>query len=169
MKALAPIFLVLALCACDAVQNVTTQEPAQAEKPLTETELQLKDVNDYRASKGLKPLTWSKRLTAAARFQALYMAENDYVGHSQGSLFGWFAKYPTVKERAGAYDYKWRTLAENVAGGQETWEIVFKGWRESPGHNANILNPDVTEIGIARVDDLRTKYKHFWAMVLGSE
>jgi len=169
-----PLVMTLSLASCDSVKNVVGLSPSDSsptvEKTLTESELRLKDVNDYRVSKGLKPLEWSKRLTAAARFQATYMADNDYVGHDQGYFLNPFdGKYASVKERVEAYDYKWTVVAENVAGGQDSWEQAFAEWKASPGHNANLLNPKVTEIGIASVDKLNTKYKHFWAMVLGSE
>lgn len=34
--------------------------------------------------------------------------------------------------------------------GQQNEEEVMKSWLKSPGHCANIMNPDVTEVGVAR-------------------
>jgi len=34
--------------------------------------------------------------------------------------------------------------------GQQNEEEVMKSWLKSPGHCANIMNPNVTEVGVAR-------------------
>ena len=47
----------------------------------------------------------------------------------------------------------WR--GENLVAGTETAAYAFQMWKESPGHNANMLGEHYTVIGIAR--DLRTQ------------
>ena len=37
---------------------------------------------------------------------------------------------------------------ENIAWGQKTPEEVMKGWMNSEGHRANILNKNYTSIGV---------------------
>jgi uncharacterized protein YkwD len=44
----------------------------------------------------------------------------------------------------------------------------MRGWKESPGHNKNLLLPDATNMGIALVQDPRTEFKSFWTLVIGS-
>ena len=53
-------------------------------------------------------------------------------------------------DRLSKAGYKWSTWAENVAMGQQNEEEVMKSWLKSPGHCANIMNPNVTEVGVAR-------------------
>src|SRR5262249_52419968 len=45
--------------------------------------------------------------------------------------------------------YNFRYLGENIAYGFGTAQGVMTAWMNSPGHRANILDPNYTEIGIA--------------------
>ena len=43
----------------------------------------------------------------------------------------------------------------------------MRSWETSPGHCANLMNPDVTEIGVAcSPGGPRNKYRAYWAMEL---
>jgi len=44
----------------------------------------------------------------------------------------------------------------------------MKGWKDSPGHNKNLLLKDATEMGIALVQDEKTEFKTFWTLVIGA-
>lgn len=46
------------------------------------------------------------------------------------------------------YGIGYRMFGENIAKGQTSPEEVMNDWLNSPGHRANILNPDYTKIGI---------------------
>jgi hypothetical protein len=57
-------------------------------------------------------------------------------------------------------------VAENIAIGAETAEIVVDGWLKSPGHCVNIMSPDYTEMGIAYVTDPKSKPGIYWSRCL---
>jgi uncharacterized protein YkwD len=118
-------------------------------------------INAYRREKGLKSLTLSAELTAAAKGHSRDLAKWDRISHygSDGSNPG-----DRVK-RAG---YNARVAAENVGTGQASIEEVMKGWKASPGHNKNLLLADADNMGIALVQDPNTEFKTFWTLVLGS-
>jgi hypothetical protein len=40
-------------------------------------------------------------------------------------------------------------------------------WKESPGHNKNLLTPGADIIGVAVARNESTSYKVYWAMVIG--
>ena len=42
-------------------------------------------------------------------------------------------------------------------------------WRESAGHNANMLNPNLVAIGIARVFNDESTYGWYWTTEFGGE
>ena len=44
----------------------------------------------------------------------------------------------------------------------------MKGWKESPGHNKNLLLADADHMGIALVQDPKTEFKSFWTLVVGA-
>jgi uncharacterized protein YkwD len=55
---------------------------------------------------------------------------------------------------------------ENIGAGYQTLAEAFSGWRDSPPHRANMLNPNVTKMGIAAVYAPASKYKVFWSLIL---
>ncbi|MBD2773011.1 hypothetical protein ICL16_13245 [Iningainema sp. BLCCT55] len=46
------------------------------------------------------------------------------------------------------HGYNFRQAGENVASGYSSAQDVMRGWMNSTGHRANILNPNYREIGI---------------------
>jgi hypothetical protein len=59
--------------------------------------------------------------------------------------------------------------AENIAAGTKTWAETFRLWQTSPGHNANLLQPQADSVGVAVVHNDQTHYKTFWAMVIAEK
>ncbi|MFN3869845.1 MAG: CAP domain-containing protein [Hyphomicrobiaceae bacterium] len=118
-------------------------------------------VNQYRKDHGLKPLKLNPELTAAAKAHSRDLSKWDRISHygSDGSN-----PWDRVK-RAG---YKARLAAENVGTGQASFEEVMKGWKNSPGHNKNLLLADAEHMGLALVNDPKTEFKSFWTLVIGS-
>jgi uncharacterized protein YkwD len=55
---------------------------------------------------------------------------------------------------------------ENIAAGYHTLAEAISGWRDSPPHRANMLNADVTRMGIATAYAPKSKYKVFWTLIL---
>lgn len=119
-------------------------------------------INQYRIDHKLKPLRLNAELTAAAKMHSRDLAKWDRISHygSDGST-----PWDRVK-RAG---YKPRVAAENVGTGQVNFDEVMRGWKDSPGHNKNLLMPEVEHMGIALVQDPKTEFKSYWTLVLGSQ
>ena len=61
-----------------------------------------------------------------------------------------------MRDRIDATGYKWRSIRENAASGQLSAREVVRGWMKSPGHRANILSDDISEIGVGFAVDDRT-------------
>jgi len=106
------------------------------------------------------PLTLSAMLSRAALIHSQDMANNDFFEHegSDGSKVG---------DRTARIGYNWRAVAENIAIGAETAEIVVQGWLDSPGHCVNIMSADYTEMGIAYVVEPKSKPGIYWTQVFG--
>ncbi len=119
-------------------------------------------INQYRAEHGLKPVKLNTELTAAAKLHSKDLAKWDRISHygSDGSN-----PWDRVK-RSG---FKARLAAENVGTGQIDFGEVMKGWKDSPGHNKNLLLADADYMGIALVQEPKTEFKSFWTLVLGSQ
>lgn len=121
----------------------------------------LDDLNAYRKSHGLKYVTLNQKLITASGQHAQDLAVTGRAAHegSDGSSHA---------DRTSAAGYKFSLVAENVATGQEDWDSVFKAWQDSPGHNENLLQPDVSHFGVALVYNPKTKYITYWSMLVAS-
>jgi uncharacterized protein YkwD len=87
------------------------------------------------------------------------MAASGSVSHSAGGSFSSrFAKLRTRLHRRGA--------AENIGAGFLTFTEMLKQWENSTGHRENLLLPAVRRIGVAFVDNPKSPYRKFWAMLL---
>ncbi|MDX2263637.1 MAG: CAP domain-containing protein [Hyphomicrobiales bacterium] len=105
-------------------------------------------INAYRASKKLPRVAIDAKLMQSAQEFAAYMAKTGKFSHTADGREPW--------DRAGALGYVHRAFAENIAmrsgaveyNGETLARGFFEGWRDSPGHNANMLLPNVRDIGI---------------------
>jgi uncharacterized protein YkwD len=114
-------------------------------------------ISGYRAANGLGPLTIDPELMKLASEQARAMAARDKLDHSVWLPF---------QERIQHSSFDAAIAVENIAAGYDTLAEAFSGWRASPPHRANMLNPAVTRMGIAAAYAPRSKYKVFWSLIL---
>jgi uncharacterized protein YkwD len=118
-------------------------------------------VNDLRLRQGLQPLSISRELTRAAQLHAEDLAR-------QGQLSHFGSDRSTPLDRVRRAGYRPRMAAENIAGGQATIAEAIRSWRESDGHNRNLLLPDATQMGVALAQDPRGGGRSYWTLVLGA-
>lgn len=98
--------------------------------------------NQSRIALGLNPLTVNSKLTTAAQNKAQDMLENDYFNHtSPDGTTPW----KWIKESGYSYIY----AGENLAMDFISAEATHNAWMASDTHQANILNPNYKEIGMA--------------------
>lgn len=117
-------------------------------------------INQQRQANGLNPLKQSSSLSAAAQSHACDMATRNYFAHQR-------AGGPKLGQRAKANGYRYRVVAENIAyTGRANVAEAAKLWRQSPGHWANILKPQVREIGLAVASG---SGKTYWVMNVGAQ
>ncbi len=107
-------------------------------------------INNLRISKGVKPLIFNDTLKKAAEFHSEYMADNDVLTHDEKPT-----KYSTPEKRVHAFDGKnFEYIGENVLFSTvqsfplkkkdipTLAEEMFTNWKNSPGHYANMTNPE---------------------------
>ena len=118
-------------------KTTTTSKPTSGP-----AEAQVLDLtNQERAKAGCGPLRTNKPLTQAAEAHAADMVAKHYFAHD--SLDG-----RSPFDRMKAAGFRGGAMAENIAVGYTSAASVVKGWMNSPGHRANILNCSYTMIGI---------------------
>jgi hypothetical protein len=87
------------------------------------------------------PIYFSRPLNEAARFHSDDMQENDWFAHesSDGTSFS---------DRVARWYSETTWVGENIAFGYvDGFDAVMHGWMCSPGHRANIMDGDWTELG----------------------
>jgi len=122
-------------------------------------DIAIAELNEYRISKGLSALTYDERLNSTAELHAEDIASAGILSHTgtNGSSLG---------DRVQLQGYYFSTASENAASGQTSWDAAFKSWKNSPGHNENMLRDDVSELGLAFVSEPTSKLQTYWVMVL---
>ncbi|WP_368491086.1 CAP domain-containing protein [Clostridium sp. BJN0013] len=131
-------------------QTSTTPKPAensgQASTIDAEANEVIRLVNVERSKNGLSPLNANAELSKVATAKAQDMIDNSYFSHTSptyGSPFDMMKKFGISYTAAG----------ENIAYGQKNAAEVMNSWMNSPGHRANILNSNFTEIGVGVAKD----------------
>jgi uncharacterized protein YkwD len=125
--------------------NPTSESPtppstSPSRPKVTEEEQVVALVNAARAQSGCGPVKVEVKLRQAAQGHSTDMAIRDYFDHTTPEGIG-FA------ERIVAAGFP-NPGAENIARGQTSATQVMNNWMESAGHRANILNCQLTRIGV---------------------
>jgi uncharacterized protein YkwD len=104
----------------------------------------LKLVNEERAKEGLKPLTADPELSVVARKHSQDMFARGYFAHVNPD-----GKDPFDRMKDANVVFK--TAGENLALAQ-TLQIAHTNLMNSPGHRANIMNPEFGRLGVGILD-----------------
>lgn len=102
-------------------------------------------VNTERAKNGLKPLAPLAELTNLARLKSQDMIENNYFAHISPT----YGSFGQMVYQAGIPFY---SVGENIAKGRNALHAFYL-FMGSPGHKANMLNPNFTHLGIGILQD----------------
>jgi uncharacterized protein YkwD len=90
----------------------------------------------------------------------------DMMLHSRMSHTG--SDGSNAADRVTRAGYPWRAVAENVASGQSSADEVVQTWLQSPGHCANLMRPDLREMGIAYAFGPSSEAGTYWAQVFAA-
>ena len=105
--------------------------------------------NEFRVEHGRNKVAANARLTEAARYFAGYIAKTGRFSHDADGM--------VPATRAQKHGYEYCIVSENLAyrevsgpaPARELAQGLVEGWKKSPGHRKNMLDPDVTDIGAA--------------------
>lgn len=98
-------------------------------------------VNGYRSEVGVENLSLDSQLSLAATIRALEMAWSNKFSHDRPNGSSCFS----VLNDLGINYY---TVGENIAWGYWDAASVSEGWKNSPGHYANMISSNFSKIGI---------------------
>lgn len=98
-------------------------------------------VNQERAKMQLPPVEWHEQASGVAYGHSVDMDVRAFFDHVNPD-----GDDPGDRLRAAGID--WRTYGENIAMGHSSPGEVMAAWMNSPGHRANILEPQFTHLGV---------------------
>ncbi len=113
-------------------------------------------------------LYWNEKLYKSAYEHTYDMAGSGVFSHyGSNTISDWTAQvlhllhpsFMTDRIRNNGYNYKY--AAENIAKGFDSFEEVVDAWLKSPGHCANIMNPNLREFAVAKIAG-------YWTLEFGS-
>lgn len=158
----------LLLAACTAASSDIYQVPPNIASPAPRnaTNDVVRLINAERSARGLKPLAINADLQRAAQGHARQMAMGDCYAHECPGE-------PALTQRVRQAGYPYRKITENIHAAQLDPQRVVTGWMNSPHHRRNILDPDVTEIGVGHFylaqDTGRAAHHHYWVADFGDQ
>jgi uncharacterized protein YkwD len=106
------------------------------------------------------PLRWDLQLYSAASGHSMDMARRNYFQHAS-------PEGVQVSTRVSASRYKWKSVGENLAGGDRTIAEAVEGWLNSPDHCENLMDSKYVDVAVACVAQPGTEWGTYWTMVLG--
>lgn len=160
------MFVVMSLLLASCAEEPRRSAPIEAsprERAASETHVDplaaADAISQYRREHALSAVEPDPVLQKLAQAQANAMAARDQLSHE---LEG------TLRKRLDAASLGQRTAVENVSAGYFALADVMAGWRRSPGHNANLLDPRMRRLGVATAYAPGTRYKVYWALVMSN-
>lgn len=143
--------------------HTPTAKPADDAKTpdlATVAQLIIRRTNVLRQEEGRQQATANPQLMQTAKDFAHFMARTGKYGHTADG------NRPATRSRQHGYTYC--MISENIAShysstGMTTAELAqqfVQGWQHSPGHRQNMLEPAVTETGVAVARSTQTGFMY---------
>jgi uncharacterized protein YkwD len=123
----------------------------------------LSGINSYRQQHGLNPLTYSYELRSAAPWMGRDMAGHNFMPQDANHTDS-LGRSMTTR----LYDCNFSASPEyeNIAYGYPDAARTLTQWKNSPTHNANLLNVASVVAGIARAQSASGQW--YWILDLGN-
>jgi uncharacterized protein YkwD len=120
-------------------------------------------------------LLWNEKLYKSSYEHTQDLISSQTFSHfGSGSASDWtgtvLGKSSVLDERIETYNYKWKTIGENIGAGTliDTAEKMVDKWLKSDNHCANLMNPNFTEVGMVLIKDENSLYTHYWTQNFGT-
>ncbi len=158
------------LVVCSLLLFGVLASPAQAASYSAEEIGFVQLINDYRVSQGLQPLLVSDMISEASDRHSSDMGKYAFFDHYTTGGSDWFAIGASPWDRMAASGYNFNTYkGENIAAGSlySSAAAVFQGWKNSPGHNTNMLGANFKVIGVSLVYVAGSPYGYYWTTDFG--
>src|SRR5690625_1632981 len=164
MKALRVLAIMMILMAFSILQplmfndlNVSTAETEiSGENILTQEIIDefIQELNSFRAEEGLQPVVYNYDIQAGADIRAGETGIE--FSHTRPNGEGFSSAFENPNEAI---------RMENIAGGYSTVSAVFQGWKDSEGHRANMLIPDLKSVVLGLNSPDEADMSPYWVLI----
>ena len=103
----------------------------------------MNDINAYRVKNGLPKLVFDQEMFTFAKSYSDSMVSTNTYQHSDLNGGNYTLENIDLFKTAGTFLMLDETWVKTIP------SLILDGWVKSPGHNANLLNKDVTKVGIS--------------------
>lgn len=107
------------------------------------------------------PLSWNATLASTAESHSRAMANGNFFDHRDRDG-------RTPGDRAELAGYSGQRIGENIAAGLDGTRKVVDGWLASPGHCANLMAAQFSELGAAYAVDPKSDAGIYWTALFGA-
>ncbi len=121
-------------------------------------------INQHRANNGLGPLKACVTLNRSAQGHSEDMRDKNYFSHT-----GLDGSTMVTRSCDACYSYACplqTAMGENIAAGNSDAQNTFNQWKNSSGHNMNMLSSNYRVMGIGRATG-GGQYGVYWTNVFG--
>jgi uncharacterized protein YkwD len=133
----------------ETLQATTRPGADEGVDPSEVVEMIVQQTNEFRDEQDRQKVQVNSNLTETAQYFAKYMARTDQYGHR--------ADGNRPSERAEEHGYEYCLVSENIAYQYSSAGFTnaglaqrfVEGWKNSPRHRENMLEPAVLETGVA--------------------
>jgi uncharacterized protein YkwD len=165
LRALAASAVLLAGAASAGQPSVGALEPCLDDAQMQKAVEQLNALRRQSApcaaiGAAMQHLSWESKLAASAHEQAVDLAMQDRLSHTDSRNRGF-----GVRLRSSGYAAA--GAGENLAAGQTDIEDTLQAWLASPSHCANLMQPEYRDVGLACVQRRGSRYERFWVAHFG--
>ncbi|MDX8045212.1 CAP domain-containing protein [Gracilibacillus sp. S3-1-1] len=124
------------------------EEPESFDRPSLDGYVQkvVELTNQARNENGVDTVNFDHDVANVAQNKAEEMADRNYFSHTSPT-------YGSPFDMLKAFDVEYTRASENIAAGQSTPEEVVESWLHSEGHRKNLLDPNVSHIGVGYSPD----------------
>lgn len=129
--------------------------PLKTEVKSIESEV-VRYTNQYRQNNGLSSVTIDWQLSRVARYKSRDMRDKGYFSHNSPT-------YGSPFKMMRDFNISYTRASENIAAGQNSARSVVRSWMNSSGHRKNILDPNVTHIGVGYAEG--GSYSTYWTQM----
>jgi uncharacterized protein YkwD len=139
---------VLATALTTFVSGVAHSAPARAQQPALPPASVVAAINDVRAARSLRPLTFSRELSSVAGQHSREMGTRGYFAHKS---FDGTSFWKRIARYYGSGGYRSWSVGENLlwSSGSLTAKTAVDLWMKSPRHRRNLLDPRWQQAGVS--------------------